>query len=94
MTPGHNIICCDFQIDSAESKVNFRDLFNSITSAFYGDYIFRLELTGHTHPPVDCYIEHFGQLAPASFVMDQCGHPVFHLGYDQLCLIIIVMEAD
>ena len=56
MTLGHNIVHRDFQFNTEESEVSFRDIFNSITSAFYGDYTFRLELAGHTHPPVDRYV--------------------------------------
>ena len=90
MTLGHHIVHCDFQFNTEESEVSFHDIFNSITSAFYGDYTFRLELAGHTHPPVDCYIEHFGEFTPSSFVVDQCGHPVFRPGYDKLCLVFVV----
>ena len=77
MTLGHNIVQRDGQFNSEESEVSFRDIFNSITSAFYGDYTFRLELAGHRHPPVDRYIEHFGEFTPSSFVVDQRGRPVF-----------------
>ena len=90
MTLGHNIVQRDFQFNPEESEVNFRDIFNSITSAFYGDYTFRLELAGHRHPPVDRYIEHFGEFTPSSFVVDQRARPVFRPGYDKLCLVFVV----
>ena len=94
MTLGHNIVQCDFQFHSEESEVSFCDIFNSITSAFYGDYTFQLELAGHRHPPVDRYIEHFGEFTPSSFVVDQRGRPVFHPGYDKLCLVFIISTQN